>query len=113
MIHPSNAVYMMASRQHGMSYIGVSGHFIQRIGQHRSGETPGFTARYGVKRLVWFEMREGIVTAIQRETSLKRYRREWKINLIEQDNPNWDDLYPALWRESGPLSHLQPPEPSL
>ena len=69
--------------------------------------------RYGVRRLVWFERHDGIVTAIQRETSLKRYLRQWKINLIERDNPNWDDLFPQLLREIGPLSHLQPPGHSL
>jgi putative endonuclease len=112
-IHSTTAVYMMASRRHGTIYVGVSGHFLPRIAQHRQGLKPGFTSRYGVKRLVWFEMHEGIVTAIQREKSLKKYRRAWKINLIERDNPNWNDLYPGFFREDGPLSHLQTPEPSL
>ncbi len=58
-------------------------------------------------------MHESIITAIQREKSLKKYLREWKINLIEQDNPNWDDLFPGLLKEVGPLSDLQDPEPSL
>ncbi len=73
----------------------------------------GFTERYGVKRLVWFERHESIVPAIQREKSLKRYLRQWKINLIERDNPNWDDLFPDLVREQGPLSHLQDRERSF
>ena len=111
--HSTTAVYMMASRKHGTIYIGVSGQFIQRIVEHREGLRDGFTRRYGVKRLVWFEMHEGIIAAIQREKSLKKYRREWKINLIERDNPNWDDLFPGLARETGPLSHLQGPEFSL
>jgi putative endonuclease len=113
--HPnsSNAVYMMASGQHGTIYIGVSGQFIRRVQQHREGVYQGFTSRYGVKRLVWFEMYEGVVEAIQREKSLKKYRREWKVNLIERQNPLWQDLYPALVRETGPLSHLQAPERSL
>ena len=67
----------------------------------------------GVKRLVWFESHDSIVDAIQREKSLKKYKREWKVNLIEAMNPRWDDLYPAFFREEGPLSHLQPPTPSL
>ena len=104
---------MMASGQHGTIYIGVSGEFIQRIQQHREGAQEGFTRRYGVKRLVWFETHESIITAIQREKSLKKYRRDWKVNLIERENPLWADLYPALVRETGPLSHLQAPEPSL
>jgi putative endonuclease len=103
---PTAAVYMMASRKHGTLYIGVTSELIQRVTQHRGGLKGGFTDRYGVKRLVWFEPHEGIVPAIQREKSLKKYPRQWKINLIERDNPNWDDLFPALLLESGPLSHL-------
>jgi putative endonuclease len=106
-IHSSTAVYMMASRRNGTIYIGVTGEFIRRIVQPREGLRPGFTKRYGVKRLVWFEQHEGIVPAIQREKSLKKYPRQWKINLIEADNPNWDDLFPDLVRETGELSHLQ------
>ena len=105
-----NAVYIMASRKHGTLYVGVTSDLRNRVAQHRAGSIRGFTQRYGVKRLVWYELHDGIVTAIQRETSLKRYRREWKVNLIEQDNPNWDDLFPQLLVEDGPLAHLQPPE---
>ena len=104
-----SAVYMMASGQHGTLYIGVTSDLIRRVGEHREGLTPGFTQRYGVKRLVWFERHDGIAEAIRRETSLKRYRREWKVNLIERDNPRWSDLYPSLFTEHGPLSHLQTP----
>jgi putative endonuclease len=100
----------MVSGKHGTLYIGVTADLRNRVAQHREGGIPGFTQRYGVKRLVWFETHEAIAEAIQRETSLKRYRREWKINLIERDNPNWDDLFPRLLIEEGPLSHLQPPE---
>jgi putative endonuclease len=112
-MHSTTAVYMMASGQHGAIYIGRTGRFIHRIHEHREGLRDGFTRRYGVKRLVWFEMHDGIATAIQREKSLKKYRREWKVNLIERQNPLWQDLFPGLLREHGPLSHLQPPEPSL
>jgi putative endonuclease len=104
-----NAVYMMASGQHGTLYIGVTSDLVRRVGQHREGLMPGFTQRYGVKRLVWFERHDGIAEAIRRESSLKRYRREWKVNLIERDNPRWADLYPSLFTEQGPLSHLQAP----
>ena len=107
-----SAVYIMASRKHGTLYIGVTSDLVNRVAQHREGMIDGFTRRYGVKRLVWFERHDGIVDAIRRETSLKKYRREWKINLIEADNPNWDDLFADLVREHGPLSHLQPREPS-
>jgi putative endonuclease len=95
-IHSSTAVYMLASRKHGTIYIGVTGELNRRISQHREGLRPGFTNTYEVKRLVWFERHNGIVAAIKREKSLKKYRREWKINLIERENPNWDDLFPSL-----------------
>jgi putative endonuclease len=103
---PTAWVYMLASGKHGTLYIGVTSELISRIVKHRESVYPGFTQRYGVKRLVWFEAHESIVPAIQREKSLKKYRRDWKINLIEQDNPNWEDLFPGLLREEGPLAHL-------
>jgi putative endonuclease len=103
----------MASRKHGTIYTGVSGRFLERIHEHREGLVEGFTTRYGVKRLVWFEMHDDIETAIRREKSIKKYPRQWKINLIERDNPHWEDLYPAFFVEKGPLDHLSPREPSL
>jgi putative endonuclease len=105
-----NAVYMMASGQHGTIYIGVTSDLLVRTSQHRHGLMEGFTKRYGVKRLVWFELHESIVEAIQREKSLKKYKREWKVNLIERGNPQWADLFPQFFVLDGPLSHLQPPE---
>jgi putative endonuclease len=105
-----NAVYIMTSGRHGTLYVGVTSDLALRVGQHRDGIMDGFTKRYGVKRLVWFERHDSIVPAIARETALKKYKREWKINLIETNNPDCDDLFPALVREHGPLAHLQPPE---
>jgi putative endonuclease len=90
------AVYMMANHRHGTIYIGVTSKLPSRIAQHRAGRIEGFTKNYDVKRLVWYESHERMTFAIQREKSLKKYPREWKINLIEQDNPEWDDLYPNL-----------------
>ena len=90
------AVYMMASGRHGTLYTGVTGQLPSRIAQHREGRIEGFTKKYNVKRLVWYEPHERMTAAIQREKSLKKYPREWKINLIERDNPHWDDLYPTL-----------------
>ncbi len=90
------AVYMLASGRHGTIYIGVTSELPSRIDQHREGKIEGFTKKYGVKRLVWYEPYERMMDAIQREKALKKYRREWKINLIEEDNPDWDDLYPNL-----------------
>lgn len=108
-----SAVYILASRKHGTLYVGVTDDLMHRVSEHRAAEIEGFTKRYGVKRLVWFERHDSIVTAIQREKSLKKYRREWKINLIEGDNPHWDDLFPELACEQGPLSHLQARETAM
>jgi putative endonuclease len=93
---PFIAVYMMTNRPHGTLYIDVTSDLITRVVQHIDGQVPGFTATYGLRRLVWYEPHELIVEAIQREKSLKKHKREWKLNLIEQDNPHWDDLFERL-----------------
>jgi putative endonuclease len=85
-------VYMLASQPYGTIYIGVTSDLLSRLHQHRSGSTPGFTSRYRVYRLVRFEMFGDMSSAIARERQLKRWHRQWKINLIEQDNPHWADL---------------------
>jgi putative endonuclease len=94
---PFIAVYMMASRKHGTLYIGVTSNLYARATDHREGSLPGFTKIYGCNRLVWCECFGSIVEAIQREKTMKKWPRQWKVNLIERDNPNWDDLYPALF----------------
>jgi putative endonuclease len=86
------AVYILASGRHGTLYIGVTSDLLARVHQHREGLIPGFTRRYGIKRLVHFEMFESMGEAIQREKRLKEWRRAWKIQLIEAKNPYWDDL---------------------
>jgi len=108
-----NAVYILASRKHGTLYVGVTSDLLNRVTQHREGVHDGFTKQHSVKRLVWYELHDGIEAAIHREKRLKKYKREWKINLIEHDNPDWDDLFPQFFVEDGPLSHLQPRERSL
>ncbi|HEY0116877.1 MAG TPA: GIY-YIG nuclease family protein [Allosphingosinicella sp.] len=85
-------VYILASQPYGTVYIGVTSHLMARLYQHRTKATRGFTSRYAVYRLVRFEMFDDMYTAISREKQLKRWHRQWKINLIEQDNPQWDDL---------------------
>jgi putative endonuclease len=90
------AVYIMASRRLGTIYIGATGCLNRRIWEHQQGVVPGFTKKYGLKRLVWYEPHEDMATAFQRERSLKRWPRQWKINLIERENPDWDDLYASL-----------------
>ena len=107
------AVYIMTNRRHGTLYVGVTSELPGRVGQHREGSLPGFTKEHGLTRLVWYEPHETMAHAIHREKRLKKYKREWKINLIERENPNWDDLFPQFFREEGPLSHLQPPTPSF
>jgi len=89
-------VYILASRLGGTLYIGVTNNLIRRIYQHRMGLIAGFTKDYGVHRLVYFEQHTDIEAAIRREKRLKKWNRAWKIRLIEQDNPNWDDLYPQI-----------------
>ena len=91
------AVYMMSNHKRGTLYVGVTSQLPSRVSQHREGVMPGFTQRYGLKRLVWFEEHETMASAIQREKSLKKYKRAWKINLIEVENPKWDDLFPSLF----------------
>ena len=88
------AVYIMASRRHGTLYIGVTGHLWRRVCQHREGLIQGFTKDYGCKRLVWFQSYDEMTFAIRREKSMKRWPRDWKINLIERTNPHWEDLFP-------------------
>jgi putative endonuclease len=90
------AVYMMASRRHGTIYTGVTSRLPGRVFEHREELIAGFTKKYGVHRLVWYEPHESMIAAIRGEKSIKKYPREWKINLIERENPYWDDLYPGL-----------------
>jgi putative endonuclease len=85
-------VYVLASGFHGTLYTGVTSNLPGRTYQHREGTPGGFTARYRVKRLVWFEVHETMESAILREKQLKRWRRAWKIELIGKDNPTWRDL---------------------
>jgi putative endonuclease len=89
-------VYILASRKHGTLYIGVTRDLIRRVYEHRTDAVPGFTSRYGVHLLVWFESYDDPVNAITREKELKKWRRDWKVNLIERSNPNWVDLYESL-----------------
>ena len=89
-------VYILASQPYGTLYIGVTSDLVARLYQHRSGDVKSFTSRYGVHRLVRFEQFATMADAIAREKQLKRWHRQWKINLIEGDNPDWHDLAPAL-----------------
>ena len=90
------AVYIMASGKHGTLYIGVTGNLSRRVWEHREGLIPGFTVIYSCKRLVWYRSFGRMTNAIRTEKTMKRWVRQWKVNLIERDNPNWDDLY-GVW----------------
>ena len=89
-------VYLLASHRNGTLYCGVTSNLIHRVWQHRTGEASAFTAEYGVHQLVWFEEHGDVVDAIRRETQIKRWRRAWKLKLIEDFNPQWRDLYDDL-----------------
>ena len=89
-------VYMLASGFNGTIYTGVTSNLVGRIMQHRDGTFEGFTSRYGVVILVWFEMADTMEAAIASEKRIKAWRRDWKKNLIERENPDWADLAVAL-----------------
>jgi putative endonuclease len=89
-------IYILTNRPNGTLYIGVTNNLIQRVWQHREGVVPGFTKRYGLKRLVYFEAYDDISVAIQREKNLKHWPRTWKVRLILASNPEWRDLYETL-----------------
>lgn len=89
-------VYILASKRNGTLYVGVTRDLSRRLFEHQHELTRGFTSRYGVKTLVWFEEHDLLTAAIQREKNIKKYPRQWKLNLIEEMNPDWNDLSPWL-----------------
>ena len=89
-------VYLLASKAHGTLYLGVTSNLQKRVWEHRQDCVAGFTRRYRVHRLVWYELHDTMDAAIAREKNLKNWKRAWKIGLIEKTNPQWSDLYPGL-----------------
>ncbi len=89
-------VYLLASRHYGTLYVGSTIYLARRVWEHKTRAVPGFTAKYGVDRLVWFEVHETLEAALIRERQIKRWKRDWKINRIESENPHWVDLYLSL-----------------
>jgi len=87
------AVYMLASNRNGTLYIGVTSDLVKRIWQHKNNMVEGFTKRYGVHQLVWYELHENMQSALAREKRMKGWKRKWKLELIDSMNPNWQDLY--------------------
>ena len=89
-------IYILASKYNGTLYIGVTNDLIRRVYEHKNDLNNGFTKKYGVHRLVYYEQYDEVVNAIQREKRLKKWNRQWKIELIEKENPEWKDLYLQL-----------------
>jgi putative endonuclease len=90
-------VYILASRPSGTLYVGVTNDLVRRVHEHRTDAVPGFTRRYNVKRLVYFEIFDQVEPAIRREKRMKKWPRAWKVRTIEKENPDWNDLYPDLF----------------
>ena len=86
-------VYILASGLNGTLYVGVTSDLVRRVWEHRDGLADGFTKRYGVKQLVWYEIHGDIMEAIRREKQIKMWERAWKVELIQKSNPRWRDLY--------------------
>ncbi|MEE9209635.1 MAG: GIY-YIG nuclease family protein [Kiloniellales bacterium] len=89
-------IYLMASKRNGTLYVGVTNDLVRRVYEHRQGQADGFTKKYNVKILAYFEMHSDIRHALQREKNIKHWRRAWKIALIEKANPEWKDLYDTI-----------------
>jgi len=89
-------IYLLASKPYGTLYIGTTSDLPRRVWEHKQKLVPGFTRRYGIDRLVWFELHQSAAAALRREKQLKAWKRDWKINFIERDNPHWIDLHTSL-----------------
>ncbi len=89
-------VYILANRRNGTLYVGVTSELIKRVWQHKNGLAEGFTKRYAAHCLVWYELHETMKSAIVREKAIKEWKRKWKLELIEKNNPNWLDIYNML-----------------
>jgi len=90
-------VYILASKRNGTLYIGVTGNLIKRVYEHKNGIVEGFTQKYNIHILVYYEKYGNVRNAIQREKQIKKWNRKWKLDLIEKENPNWDDLYSTFF----------------
>jgi len=89
-------VYILASDRNGTLYTGVTSDLVKRIWEHKNGSNEGFTKKYAVHILVWYEQHETMESAISREKVIKKWERDWKLRLIEESNPEWRDLYPNI-----------------
>ena len=91
-------VYILTNKPRGTLYVGVTNNLVRRVFEHREGAVPGFTKRYGLKQLVYFEKYDSPALAIQREKNIKHWSRAWKLELVESSNPQWRDLYNDIAR---------------
>ena len=89
-------VYILASQKNGTLYVGVTNDLVRRVHEHKNDLVDGFSKRYGVHFLVWFESTESVEAAIEKEKQIKNWKREWKVSLIEKDNPGWSDLFESI-----------------
>ena len=99
MYNKSYCVYIMASGRNGTLYVGVTNNLLKRVWQHKNGEFDGFTKKYKINQLVYYESGEGISGAIDREKIIKKWKRKWKLDMIEKENPQWKDLFKELTGE--------------
>jgi len=90
-------VYLLASKRNGTLYTGVTSNLQKRVWEHKSDLVAGFSSKYGVHTLVWYEVHSTMESAIQREKAIKNWKRVWKIKMLEEMNPGWRDLYPDLF----------------
>ena len=95
-MHRLPCVYLMANKRNGTLYTGVTSDLVKRVWQHKNNLTEGFSKKYCIHNLVWYEVHETMESAILREKAIKNWKRAWKIEAIEQMNPHWNDLYPEL-----------------
>ncbi len=95
-MNKSSYVYILASQRNGTLYIGVTSDLAKRVWEHKNKITEGFANKYDVHRLVWYEVHDDINEAIRRETQIKKWERKWKLRIIEEMNPAWEDLYDRL-----------------
>jgi putative endonuclease len=89
-------VYILASRRDGAIYVGITNDLVRRVYEHRLKAVPGFTSKYNITQLVWFEIYDDPISAITREKELKKWKRSWTVQLIEAQNPQWLDLYESI-----------------
>lgn len=106
-------LYILSNQKNGTIYIGASSILVKRIWEHKNKFLSGFSKKYHLDRLVYYEQFDDVISARARERQLKKWKRSWKIDLIEKDNPAWKDLYPSIIEFSGPPGQARRKEEEL